>query len=359
MIDAIGSGQFSQGDTELFRPLVDSLLERDEYLLLVDFAAYMDCSERAAAAFQDRDAWTRMSILNAARSGFFSSDRTIRQYSEEIGAFNLWRSNNSCKPYSAIIGTTASVICRLEDSDYEGHSLAMLRRIAGAVPNTPRHATAELVSVGRCSHVRGKETPLHADKPRGGEAENATEVWFGTLLHGGELRGGRAASTPTRPSAPSAAICTPSENAPNELQRSDEYNGTGVALRVWPCSFPHLQRQFDDGEGMRREGPRGGVAFWRPFGRDGLDPFRLAERVEAHQVVVCERGDAGRGLAKGDASNVETCRLARCRLRSRRAAPASSRRRISRRRCREFPARQRISTATASEAQCRAIIWST
>ena len=82
--DAISSGHFSQGDTDLFRPLVDSLLERDEYLLLVDFAAYMDCSERAAAAFQDRDGWTRMSILNAARSGFFSSDRTIRQYSEEI-----------------------------------------------------------------------------------------------------------------------------------------------------------------------------------------------------------------------------------------------------------------------------------
>ena len=84
VIDAITSGRFSQGDTDLFRPLVDSLLERDEYLLLVDFAAYMDCSERAAAAFQDRDGWTRMSILNAARSGFFSSDRTIRQYSEEI-----------------------------------------------------------------------------------------------------------------------------------------------------------------------------------------------------------------------------------------------------------------------------------
>ena len=84
VVDAIASGQFSQGDTELFRPIVDSLLQRDEYLLLTDFASYLDCCERAAAAFRDRDGWTRMSILNAARSGFFSSDRTIRQYSEEI-----------------------------------------------------------------------------------------------------------------------------------------------------------------------------------------------------------------------------------------------------------------------------------
>ena len=84
VLDAIASGQFSQGDTELFRPIVDSLLHHDEYLLLADFASYMDCCERAAAAFQDHDGWTRMSILNAARSGFFSSDRTIRQYSEEI-----------------------------------------------------------------------------------------------------------------------------------------------------------------------------------------------------------------------------------------------------------------------------------
>ena len=84
VLDAITSGQFSQGDTELFRPIVDSLLQHDEYLLLADFAPYLECCERAAAAFRDRDGWTRMSILNAARSGFFSSDRTIRQYSEEI-----------------------------------------------------------------------------------------------------------------------------------------------------------------------------------------------------------------------------------------------------------------------------------
>jgi starch phosphorylase len=84
VLDAIASGEFSQGDRELFRPIVDSLLQHDEYLLLADFAPYLECCERAAAAFRDHGGWTRMSILNAARSGFFSSDRTIRQYCEEI-----------------------------------------------------------------------------------------------------------------------------------------------------------------------------------------------------------------------------------------------------------------------------------
>jgi starch phosphorylase len=83
-VDAIAAGHFSQGDTDLFRPIVNSLLEHDEYLLLADFTPYVDCCERAAAAYQDRAAWTRMSILNTARCGFFSSDRTIQQYCQEI-----------------------------------------------------------------------------------------------------------------------------------------------------------------------------------------------------------------------------------------------------------------------------------
>jgi starch phosphorylase len=84
VIDSISSGQFSDGDIELFRPIVDSLLLRDEYLLLTDFQSYVDCCEQAAKAYKDEERWTRMSILNTARCGFFSSDRTIRQYCEEI-----------------------------------------------------------------------------------------------------------------------------------------------------------------------------------------------------------------------------------------------------------------------------------
>jgi starch phosphorylase len=84
VVDSIASGELSGGDAELFRPIVDSLLHGDDYLLLADFRSYVECSERAAEAFRDVDRWTRMSILNSARCGFFSSDRTIRQYCNEI-----------------------------------------------------------------------------------------------------------------------------------------------------------------------------------------------------------------------------------------------------------------------------------
>ena len=84
VIDSIGAGQFSEGDTEVFRPIVDSLLNHDEYLLLADFQSYIDCCEQAAQAYTNSDLWTKMSILNSARCGFFSSDRSMRQYCEEI-----------------------------------------------------------------------------------------------------------------------------------------------------------------------------------------------------------------------------------------------------------------------------------
>ena len=84
VIDSLAAGQFSEGDAELFKPIVESLLRDDEYMLLADYASYVECSERAARAYGDPEAWTRMSILNTARCGFFSSDRTMRQYSDEI-----------------------------------------------------------------------------------------------------------------------------------------------------------------------------------------------------------------------------------------------------------------------------------
>jgi starch phosphorylase len=83
-IDQIAGGTFSVGDRELFRPLVDSLLCRDEYLLLADYQSYIDCQDRVSEAFQDRRRWTEMSILNVARAGKFSSDRSIREYCERI-----------------------------------------------------------------------------------------------------------------------------------------------------------------------------------------------------------------------------------------------------------------------------------
>jgi glycogen phosphorylase len=83
-IDQIRSGFFSPDNPDLFRPLVDALLYHDEYMLLADYRAYVDCQDRVAKAYQDADAWTRMSILNVARIGYFSSDRAIREYCQEI-----------------------------------------------------------------------------------------------------------------------------------------------------------------------------------------------------------------------------------------------------------------------------------
>ena len=84
VIELIRGGYFSRGDTDLFRPLVDDLLHQDPYMLLADFESYVECQEAVAKAYGDQERWTRMSILNTARSGKFSSDRTIREYCADI-----------------------------------------------------------------------------------------------------------------------------------------------------------------------------------------------------------------------------------------------------------------------------------
>jgi len=83
-IDLIASGYFSRGDLGLFKPLVDALLYHDEYLVLADYQSYVECQERVSQAYVDKEKWTRMSILNVARMGKFSSDRSIREYCEDI-----------------------------------------------------------------------------------------------------------------------------------------------------------------------------------------------------------------------------------------------------------------------------------
>jgi len=84
VIDSISSGKFSRGDASLFRPLVDSLLSYDTYLLLADFRSYVDCQDSVSKAFEAKERWAKMSILNTAHSGKFSSDRAIREYAAEI-----------------------------------------------------------------------------------------------------------------------------------------------------------------------------------------------------------------------------------------------------------------------------------
>lgn len=84
VLEQLATGVFSRGDRELFRPLVEHLQQRDDYLLLADYQAYVDAQDRVAAVFRDRKRWTEMAILNVARMGKFSSDRSIRDYCREI-----------------------------------------------------------------------------------------------------------------------------------------------------------------------------------------------------------------------------------------------------------------------------------
>jgi len=84
VIDQLSQGYFSPENHDLFRPIVESLLVRDEYLLLADYQSYIDCQEQVSKAFRDSKNWTQMSILNAARIGNFSSDRVIKEYCRDI-----------------------------------------------------------------------------------------------------------------------------------------------------------------------------------------------------------------------------------------------------------------------------------
>jgi starch phosphorylase len=84
VIDAISAGVFSNGDTERYRALVDSLLHRDVYLLMADFADYVATQAKVDALFADRAAWAERALRNIAGMGPFSSDRTIAEYVDRV-----------------------------------------------------------------------------------------------------------------------------------------------------------------------------------------------------------------------------------------------------------------------------------
>ena len=84
VIQLIRSGLFSRGDTGLFQPLLDALMENDPYYVFADFEPYLECQQQVANVFRDERAWARMSILNTARMGWFSSDRSIQEYCDDI-----------------------------------------------------------------------------------------------------------------------------------------------------------------------------------------------------------------------------------------------------------------------------------
>jgi starch phosphorylase len=84
-IDMIACGDFSPQNPDLFLPIVDALLNKgDFYMLLADYDSYVTCQEQVGRLFMDQDAWSRISILNTAGMGKFSSDRTIAEYASDI-----------------------------------------------------------------------------------------------------------------------------------------------------------------------------------------------------------------------------------------------------------------------------------
>ena len=84
LIELIRSGLFSHGDRSLFSGLTGHLLNRDDYLVMADFEAYVDAQRQVSGVWGDPDQWTRMSVLNVSRIGYFSSDRSIAEYAEKI-----------------------------------------------------------------------------------------------------------------------------------------------------------------------------------------------------------------------------------------------------------------------------------
>ncbi|MFC2124857.1 glycogen/starch/alpha-glucan phosphorylase [Bacteroidota bacterium] len=84
VMDMIGEDYFSPDDRNLFKPIYESLVHEDQYMLMADYQSYIDCQDKVSEAFRDEEHWTKMSILNVARSSKFSSDRTIREYCKEI-----------------------------------------------------------------------------------------------------------------------------------------------------------------------------------------------------------------------------------------------------------------------------------
>jgi starch phosphorylase len=83
-LDLIAKGTFSDGDAGMFEPVVANLLGEDRFMVLADYQSYLDAQERVDAAYTDADAWSRSAVLNVARSGFFSSDRSMRDYLDRI-----------------------------------------------------------------------------------------------------------------------------------------------------------------------------------------------------------------------------------------------------------------------------------
>ncbi|MDH3328939.1 MAG: glycogen/starch/alpha-glucan phosphorylase, partial [Desulfobulbaceae bacterium] len=84
VLNLIRDGFFSHGDTSLFKPLYDHLIYGDDYYVLADYASYIHCQEDVSKSWQDQKKWAQMSVINTARMGYFSSDRSIEEYCDRI-----------------------------------------------------------------------------------------------------------------------------------------------------------------------------------------------------------------------------------------------------------------------------------
>jgi starch phosphorylase len=84
VLDFIRSGELAPTEPGLFNGLVDDLLHHDRFMLLADFDSYLEMQARVDRAYRDVEEWTRKSILNVARCGYFSSDRSVKEYAEKI-----------------------------------------------------------------------------------------------------------------------------------------------------------------------------------------------------------------------------------------------------------------------------------
>jgi starch phosphorylase len=96
VLKLVEQGHFSGGDGDLFRPLLENLTGRDPFFVLADFSDYLRVQQQVSAVWGDRKTWNQMSLLNSARTGFFSSDRSIRDYASRIWKADPFPVSISC-----------------------------------------------------------------------------------------------------------------------------------------------------------------------------------------------------------------------------------------------------------------------
>ena len=99
-IDMIANNVFTPNEPGVLQPIVDHLIGYDEFMVLADFASYVESQQKAEDAYRDPTAWTRMSIMNTARSGYFSSDRSIRDYADTIWKVSPMRMHSTSRTSS-------------------------------------------------------------------------------------------------------------------------------------------------------------------------------------------------------------------------------------------------------------------